>query len=147
MAVRLHYLSTFVFTANARRWANAGLMLVQRLQRWPNIKPALAENSVFSKLLPMAGHFSCWMVLHSNSDSIYAYNTLWKQTLSWKTLPLNLFMSSTTPVSVQKQEGKMNVIFLDKKLTYTDFCLSFSWCIIPAKWIIIVWKSLELWHF
>ena len=30
-------------TANSRRWASAGLMLVHRLRRWPNFKPTLAH--------------------------------------------------------------------------------------------------------
>ena len=33
--------------ANTGRIANAGLMLVHRLRRWPNIKPALAQRLVF----------------------------------------------------------------------------------------------------
>ena len=47
----------------------------------------------------------------------------------------------------KNKREKWMLYFWTKKITYTDFCLSFSWCIIPAKWIIIVWKSLELWHF
>ena len=39
---------------NTRLWAHAGLMLVHRLRRWPNIKPALAVWYVISV---------CWICL------------------------------------------------------------------------------------
>ena len=32
---------------NTKRWPNVGLMLVQRLRRWPSIKPTLGERLVF----------------------------------------------------------------------------------------------------
>ena len=32
--------------AATRRWANAGLMLVRRLRRWPNIEPTSAHRLV-----------------------------------------------------------------------------------------------------
>ena len=38
--------------ADAGREPNAGLMLVQRLERWPNIKPALGGGLVFAGVWP-----------------------------------------------------------------------------------------------
>ena len=38
--------------ANTKYWPNAGLMLVHRLRRWPNIKPPLGECPVFGGVLP-----------------------------------------------------------------------------------------------
>ena len=34
--------------SNTKHWPNAGLMLDQRLRRWPNIKPALGQCFVFA---------------------------------------------------------------------------------------------------
>ena len=34
--------------ANTRRWTNAGLLLGQRLRRWPNINPTLVQRLVFA---------------------------------------------------------------------------------------------------
>ena len=36
------------YTANTKRSPGAGLMLAQRLRRWPNIKPAPAQRLVFT---------------------------------------------------------------------------------------------------
>ena len=38
----------WLYPSNTRRWANSGLMLVQRLRRWPNIKPPLAQHLGFA---------------------------------------------------------------------------------------------------
>ena len=40
-------LETLGFSTSTRRWTNVGLMLAHRLQRWPSIKPTLAESLVF----------------------------------------------------------------------------------------------------
>ena len=37
--------------ANTRQWINAGLMLAQRLRRWPNISPALVQCLVLARVL------------------------------------------------------------------------------------------------
>ena len=39
---------SWFYSANARHWTNAGLMSVQRLQRLPNIKPALFQCLEFA---------------------------------------------------------------------------------------------------
>ena len=44
-------ITELVFRVNTRRWRNAGLMLDQRLRRWPNIKPALRQPLVLAGLL------------------------------------------------------------------------------------------------
>ena len=41
LAITLHVL------ANTMHWISAGLMLVQRLRRWPNIKPTLIQCVVY----------------------------------------------------------------------------------------------------
>ena len=38
----------FTYPANTRRSPDAGLMLVHRLRRWPNIKPASGERFVIA---------------------------------------------------------------------------------------------------
>ena len=49
-----------------RRWANAGLLLAHRLQRWPNSKPTLTQRLIFAGVFPvtpavhMEGGGLCW---------------------------------------------------------------------------------------
>ena len=56
-------LSRIMSPANSRRWTNAGLMyaglmLGQRRQRWPNIKPALVQRLVFAGIIMYTGVLS-----------------------------------------------------------------------------------------
>ena len=42
--LNLHYTCDVCLPANARRCPTVGSELVQRLRRWPNIKPAVGER-------------------------------------------------------------------------------------------------------
>ena len=42
-----HVLLFLVYPTNTRRCTNAGLMLVHRLRRWSNTKPALGERRAY----------------------------------------------------------------------------------------------------
>ena len=39
------------YPTNTRRWALVDVMLVHRLQRWPNIRPAMVQRLVFAENL------------------------------------------------------------------------------------------------
>ena len=67
--------------ANARRWANAGLMLVQRRRRWTNIKPALIQRFMSARSLIFYHnlHYNKWKkcekkYLDSNMGIIVVFN-------------------------------------------------------------------------
>ena len=40
------FIITYTYSANTHDLTNVGLMLVHRLRRWPNIKPALVKRLV-----------------------------------------------------------------------------------------------------
>ena len=46
-------------TASTICWINGGLMLGQRLRRWPNIKPPLIQHFVFDVMQYMIRHVDC----------------------------------------------------------------------------------------
>ena len=72
--------------ANTRCSSNAGLMLVHRLRRWPNIKPALDKRIVFAGLAPLSasdrrvwctehGNVTMLLLLHSTQTTQYPRQT------------------------------------------------------------------------
>ena len=64
-----------------KRWTNTGLMLAQRLRRWPNIKPILDQCFVFVGLLSLfklndVGRLGL-------AGCVRCQHTLWLQLLPW----------------------------------------------------------------
>ena len=66
--------------ANTRHWSKAGLMLTQRLSRWPNIKPALDQclvsaSGVMPGRVPPPGSQGSWPDLdHISANTIHQTN-------------------------------------------------------------------------
>ena len=54
----------FLFPLNTRCWPSAGLMLGQRLRRWPNINPALSQRLGFTGSLTLNVECICWFCEH-----------------------------------------------------------------------------------
>ena len=78
------------FPANTRRLPNAGLMLAQRLRRWPNIKPALGEYIVSVGLEHNAAMY--WpndeVILHRHSTY---HGDKQRNNITWSSVAVSMY--------------------------------------------------------
>ena len=68
LGIKTTLLKRLVFSGSAL--PNVGLVLVHRLRRWPNIKPALVQCLVFTCCIPlMVAQISCWFTAGNSNPT------------------------------------------------------------------------------